>query len=282
MRLARIRLGTQIDFAVQDEKGAWVSLASLGVEARDTPELIAKAPEVTTALTAGRDVPGVGDVELLAPVVGVGKMMAVGLNYLDHIRETNAKVPERPIVFAKYPNSITAPYEPIVVDPTLTEKADYEAELAVIIGRRTRSVSEAEALEAIFGYCVANDVSARDWQSMESQFLRSKSLDTFCPIGPWITTTDHVADPQALRIWSQVNGERRQDSSTKEMLFPIARLVAFIAEGITLDPGDVILTGTPHGVGVGMKPPRFLNPGDVVACEIEGLGRIENPIVGPG
>jgi 2-keto-4-pentenoate hydratase/2-oxohepta-3-ene-1,7-dioic acid hydratase in catechol pathway len=167
------------------------------------------------------------------------------------------------------------------MDPSLTEQGDYEAELAVIIGRRARRVSLADALDHVFGYAVANDVSARDWQFADPQFDRSKSFDTFLPVGPWITTADEVPDPQALGIRTWVNGELRQDSSTAEMVFGVAELIEFLSRGMTLEPGDVIVTGTPHGVGFAMDPPRFLAPGDVVRCELDVLGTLENPVVGP-
>ena len=167
------------------------------------------------------------------------------------------------------------------MDKELTERGDYEVELAVVIGKRTRKVGEDRALDSVFGYTVANDVSARDWQKADGQFDRSKSFDTFCPIGPWITTADEVPDPQGLALRSWVNGELRQDSSTKEMLFDIAHLIHYLSRGMTLEPGDVLLTGTPHGVGFAMEPPRYLAPGDVVECEVEGLGRLRNAVVGP-
>ncbi|MGH2698435.1 MAG: fumarylacetoacetate hydrolase family protein, partial [Actinomycetota bacterium] len=183
--------------------------------------------------------------------------------------------------FGKFPNSLNDPYGRIVMDEQLTEQGDYEVELAVVIGKTTRRVSEENALQSVFGYTVANDVSARDWQKADRQFDRSKSFDTFCPIGPWITTSDEVPDPQGLSLKSWVNGELRQDSSTKEMLFGVAHLIYYLSRGMTLKPGDVILTGTPHGVGFAMDPPRFLAPGDSVECEVEGLGRLSNAVVGP-
>jgi 2-keto-4-pentenoate hydratase/2-oxohepta-3-ene-1,7-dioic acid hydratase in catechol pathway len=281
MRIARIEYESGTVFAAAEDDGPWVPLPILGIEARDTAEVIQQTDAVRGGLAAGSGTSAIGEPKLACPIVRPSKILAIGLNYLDHIRETGADKPERPIVFAKYPSALTGPHDPIVVDAALTEQADYEVELAVVIGRRTRRVSREEALDAVFGYCVANDVSARDWQRKDSQFSRSKSFDTFCPAGPWITTADRVPDPQALGIRSDVNGERRQDSSTKEMIFPVAELVEFLARGMTLEPGDVILTGTPHGVGFAMDPPVYLKPGDVVGCEIDGLGRIENPVVGP-
>lgn len=275
MRIAR----TDDDFAVAHPDGGWVALADLGVTARDTGEVIAQSAAVRSALAdlpAGRD-----DVTLRCPIVRPSKVLAIGLNYLDHIHETNSRIPERPVLFAKFPNSLNDPHGEIVMDPALTEQGDYEVELAVVIGARTRGVGLEKPLDHVFGYTVANDVSARDWQFRDPQYTRSKSFDTFCPAGPWITTADEVDDPQALGIRSWVNGELRQDSSTKKMVFGVAELIAFLARGMTLEPGDVILTGTPHGVGFAMDPPRQLVPGDVVRCEVEGLGTIENRVVLP-
>lgn len=164
-----------------------------------------------------------------------------------------------------------------MVDPRLTEQGDYEAELAVVVGDGGRWLTADRALGAVFGYAVANDVSARDWQFLDGQFSRAKSMDTFCPIDPW-TTADEVGDPQALRITCHVNGERRQDSSTAEMVFGVADLLVYLSRTMTLEPGDVILTGTPPGVGFAMQPPRFLRPGDRVRCEIAGLGAIDNAV----
>jgi 2-keto-4-pentenoate hydratase/2-oxohepta-3-ene-1,7-dioic acid hydratase in catechol pathway len=281
MRIAKIEHEGGEVFAAAEDDSPWVPLASMGVQAGDTGEVIEQVDSIRDGLAAGSGTPVAGEPELACPIVRPSKMLAIGLNYLDHLRETGAERPERPIVFAKYPSALIGPHDPIVVDPTLTEQADYEVELAVVIGRRARRVRQEEALAVVFGYCVGNDVSARDWQRKDSQFSRSKSFDTFCPTGPWITTADRVSDPQDLGIRSDVNGERRQDSWAKEMIFSVAELIEFLSRGMTLEPGDVILTGTPHGVGFVMDPPVFLQPGDVVGCEIDGLGRIENPVVGP-
>lgn len=275
MRIANTTAG----FVVAHPQGGWVPLADLGIEARETADVIAARDRIVTGLAGAA--PGRDDVELRCPIVRPTKVLAIGLNYLDHIRETGAKRPERPVLFAKFPNTLNHPGSPIVMDPRLTEQGDYESELAVVIGRRARRVTLADALDHVFGYAVANDVSARDWQFADPQFDRSKSFDTFLPIGPWITTADEVPDPQALGIRTWVNGELRQDSSTAEMVFGVAELIEFLSRGMTLEPGDVIVTGTPHGVGFAMDPPRFLAPGDVVRCELDVLGAIENPVVGP-
>ncbi|MEY3019391.1 MAG: hypothetical protein RLZZ272_375 [Actinomycetota bacterium] len=275
MRIANTTAG----FAVAHPDGGWVALSDLGITATDTADVIAAAGDILPALaTAPR---GREDLVLTCPIVRPSKIVAIGLNYLDHVRETGAKVPERPVVFAKFPSALTAPGAPIVVDPELTEQADYEAELAVVIGRRARRVTRERALEHVFGYAVANDVTARDWQRRDGQFDRAKGFDTFLPIGPWITSVDEVPDPQALPVRTWVDGELRQDSSTSEMVFGVAELIEFLSRGMTLEPGDVIVTGTPHGVGFAMDPPRFLAPGDVVRCRIDPLGELENPVVGP-
>jgi len=281
MRLARINGPEGPYFSIQGIDGSWVAINSLGIVAETTPELVAVGDRLA-GLDIGRIAGGVIDPEFLAPIVAPSKMLAVALNYVDHIEEQVLDAPENPIIFAKYPSSLNGPYGDIVVDPRLTGRADYEVELAVVMGRRTRDVAEADALDHVFGYTVSNDVSARDAQRADRQFGRSKSFDTFCPIGPWITSADAVADPQALGLWTRVNGETRQDSSTAKMLFSVAYLIHYLARGMTLEPGDVILTGTPSGVGLFMDPPVFLEPGDVVECGVEGLGTLRNAIVPPG
>ena len=226
----------------------------------------------------GEDVVSLSDARILAPIARPGKVIAIGLNYEDHAAETGADIPEKPIVFAKYPNTIIGPGETIRIPP-ITEKADYEAELAVIIGKAARNVSEDEALEYVFGYANANDVSARDLQFSEGgQWTRSKSLDTFGPVGPYIATRDEVPDPQSLSIRCVLNGEVMQDGTTDKMIFSVAEVVSFLSRGMTLEPGDIIMTGTPPGVGMARDPQVFLKAGDEVTIEIEGLGSLTNPV----
>ena len=218
-------------------------------------------------------------VALLAPH-RPGKIIGIGLNFRLHALETGKEPPAEPLLFAKLPTSVTAPSGP-VVRPAYTTELDYEGELAVVIGREARDVPVDRALEHVFGYAVMNDVRARDRQREEPQWVRAKGGDTFAPFGPWITTADEVPDPQALRIRTWVNGELRQDGETSDMVFSVAELIAWCSASFTLEPGDVITTGTPAGVGVGMTPPWFLSPGDRVRVEIDGLGAIEHDVVAP-
>jgi len=226
-----------------------------------------------------RDLP-VGDAvagELAAPLQP-GKIVAIGLNYRDHIRESKLSQPEQPLVFAKFPSSVTGPNDPIVVDVELTTQVDWEVELGVIVGRRMRNVAVDAALDYVFGYTVGNDVSARDVQFSESQWTRGKSFDTFCPVGPVVVTPDEIPDPQVLALRTRVNSEVMQDSSTVEMLFGVAELLAFCSRNFTLEPGDLLLTGTPWGCGYFMDPPRALEVGDVVECEVERIGVLRNVV----
>ena len=280
MRIGRITGNAAPEFAVSGNDGTWVRLTQLGLDYPDTESLIADAENIRARLAA-RPVPGVDMPQdaFDCPVVRPSKMLAVGLNYASHAKETGATVPESPLIFAKYPNSLTGPFADVEIGPRVTEQADYEVELAVIIGRTAKGVSEADALDYVFGYAVANDVSARDWQRSDGQFSRSKSADTFCPIGPWITTADEFDGTAALQLSSTVNGEPRQSGVTSDMIFGTAELISYLSATITLNPGDVILTGTPPGVGLGFTPPRFLQPGDVVTCSISGLGSIRNRFV---
>jgi len=219
---------------------------------------------------AGDPVP-VEDVRSLAPL-RPGKIVAVGQNYMDHIREQGVEPPGIPVLFPNFPTSVVGPEEEIRWPRGLTEQVDYEAELAVVIGRKVRGLNEAEALDAVFGYTAANDVSARDLQFGDGQWTRGKALDTFLPLGPVVVSRDEVPDPQDLRVRCRVNGETLQDSSTREMIFPVRSLLAFISRAFTLEPGDVILTGTPHGVGYFRDPQVFLKPGDRVEVEVGDFG----------
>jgi 2-keto-4-pentenoate hydratase/2-oxohepta-3-ene-1,7-dioic acid hydratase in catechol pathway len=216
------------------------------------------------------------EVTLLNPIERPGKIVCVGLNYLDHCRETNTPPPERPLLFSKFTTAINDPTGDIIWSGALTREVDFEAELAVIIGRHCRNAGEEEALDYVAGYTAANDVSARDLQMGDGQWVRGKSLDTFCPLGPLMVTADEIPDPQRLAIRSTLNGQIMQNSHTGEMIFSVAALIAFCSQAFTLEPGDVLLTGTPHGVGFVREPQIYLQDGDVVMVEIEGIGRLEN------
>jgi len=212
------------------------------------------------------------------PAVYPSKILAIGRNYVDHAIEGGAAPPEAPLLFNKLPNSLNAHNAPIVL-PRLSAKVDYEAELAVVIGRRAKQVSETEALAHVFGYTLINDVSARDLQYGDGQWTRGKGLDTFAPLGPFITTRDEIKDVQALKIEGRLNGEVMQSSNTGKMIFKVAYLVSYLSQGMTLEPGDVIATGTPEGVGVFRDPPVLLKAGDVFEVTIEGLGTLRNPVI---
>ncbi|ABI57601.1 fumarylacetoacetate hydrolase family protein [Alkalilimnicola ehrlichii MLHE-1] len=227
-------------------------------------------------------------VTFLAPLpVPRRNVMCLGLNYADHAQESMAakgrdwKLPEAPVVFTKATTSVTGPYADVRVDPRVTEQLDWEVELGVVIGRGGRHIPQARALEHVFGYTVVNDLSARDLQFRHKQFFLGKSMDGSCPMGPWITTADAVPDPQALRLTCRVNGDLKQDGDTRQMVFSIAETIATLSSVMTLQPGDMIATGTPAGVGFARTPPEYLQPGDVVECEIEGLGALRNRMVGP-
>ncbi|MCU1266945.1 MAG: hypothetical protein JWM21_3263 [Acidobacteria bacterium] len=211
------------------------------------------------------------------PAVNAGKILAIGRNYADHAIEGGAEPPKAPLLFNKLTNSLSAHEASIVLSPIST-KVDFEAELAVIIGRRAKLVSEAEALDYVFGYSLINDVSARDLQFGDGQWVRGKGLDTFAPLGPFITTRDEIADVQALNIEGRLNGQVMQSSNTRKMIFTVAYLVSYLSQGITLEPGDVIATGTPEGVGYFRDPPVLLQAGDVYEITIEGLGTLRNSV----
>lgn len=215
----------------------------------------------------------------LAPVRRPGKIIAVGLNYREHAIETRSPIPPAPLLFAKFPSSVCGPRDPIRFRRADTANVDWEAELGVVIGRRTRDITEDVALSTVLGYCNLNDVSARDAQLGDGQWVRGKSFDTFCPMGPVIVSTEDVPDPQRLRIACRVNRTTMQSSTTGDMIFSVAEIVAYVSRFMTLECGDVIATGTPPGVGMSRTPPIWLGDGDVVEVEIEGLGVLSNPVV---
>jgi 2-keto-4-pentenoate hydratase/2-oxohepta-3-ene-1,7-dioic acid hydratase in catechol pathway len=213
-----------------------------------------------------------GSPRLGVPFVGISKIVGVGLNYRDHAKEAGMPIPAEPILFMKATTCIGGPYDPIVLPPG-SQKTDWEVELAIVIGSVARHVSVARALDHVAGYCVANDVSEREYQlERGTQWDKGKGCDTFGPLGPWLVSADEVADPQNLHLWLELNGERMQDGNTSNMIFGCAELVAYISRFMTLLPGDVILTGTPPGVGLGMRPPRYLKAGDRLRLGIDGLG----------
>ncbi len=234
------------------------------------PASLEEMPETT-----GSGLP-LSEVQLLAPVPDPSKIIAIGLNYRDHAVEAEMSPPAIPLIFAKFPSAIIGPGADITWDPEYTSQVDYEAELAVVIGRRARGVAEHEALDYVFGYTCLNDVSARDLQFSDGQWVRGKSLDTFCPIGPWIVTADEISDPQRLAIACWLNGERVQDANTADMYFGVAELIACCSEAFSLEPGDIIATGTPPGVGAFRQPARFLRDDDELVVEIEAIGRLVN------
>lgn len=217
-------------------------------------------------------------VRLAPPVTNPSKIICVGLNYRDHCIEQDIELPGRPILFAKFPSSVIGPGDEITWSPGTSQKVDYEAELAVIIGRQGRNIPVEQAYDYVAGYTIVNDVSARDAQFADGQWIRGKSFDTFCPMGPYLLTADEVPDPHTLDIRCWVNGELRQDSNTRELVFKVHDLLAYISRTSTLMPGDVLVTGTPGGVGVFRDPQIFLKPGDLVEIEIDKLGRLSNRV----
>jgi 2-keto-4-pentenoate hydratase/2-oxohepta-3-ene-1,7-dioic acid hydratase in catechol pathway len=281
-----------IDLSVlaQVVKGAGGNVADWLLQANATLDVITRGSEglvEVNALVAEAQTLGVAFDERFAfspdsvdflPAVNAGKILAIGRNYVDHAIEGGAEPPKSPLLFNKLTNSLSAHEAPIVLSPIST-KVDYEAELAVVIGRRARQVSEGEALDYVFGYTLINDVSARDLQFGDGQWVRGKGLDTFAPLGPFITSRDEIADVQALNIEGRLNGALMQSSNTGKMIFQVAYLVSYLSQGITLEPGDVIATGTPEGVGYFRDPPVLLKAGDVYEVSIEGLGTLRNPVI---
>lgn len=257
---------------------------------RDTAFLLAKEDAHTAAdafrdaLASGLDVScpgrdiGLSEVRLLAPTRRPGKLLAVGNNYLAHARESGSEAPAAPIIFAKATSSVIGPGESISFSRDQSNQVDYEGELAVVMGRTTRRVTPEQAGHYVFGYTACNDVSARDAQFGDGQWVRGKSFDTFAPLGPWVVTADSIPNPRALAIRTRVNGDLVQDGNTASMIFSVDEIIAYISTYITLEPGDVVATGTPDGVGFARVPPRFLRDGDLVEVEVEGIGVLRNSV----
>jgi 2-keto-4-pentenoate hydratase/2-oxohepta-3-ene-1,7-dioic acid hydratase in catechol pathway len=281
MKIARFQTDGKTELGIVRDGGI-IGLREVGLGYPDVLALIAAGDEALedirrrTASAAPRY--RVEDVRLLAPL-RPGKYLAIGMNYAKHVAEMgHAERPKYQYWFNKQSTCINGPFDPI--DPGVTEMLDYEVELGVVIGRAAKGVKAADALGHVFGYCVANDVSARDWQKHSPTFTMGKSFDTHGPIGPWIVTADEIPDPQTLLLRCLVNGEVRQQSNTSDMSFTVAEQIEYLSTAFTLEPGDLLATGTPEGVGAAMNPPRFLKAGDVVRCEIDGIGAIENRVAG--
>jgi 2-keto-4-pentenoate hydratase/2-oxohepta-3-ene-1,7-dioic acid hydratase in catechol pathway len=274
MRIARFRFDGKISYGiVLGEKV--IPAEKLGIP-ETVEEFIASGIKVSPE---GKEGIPLSKVELLAPLSNPPKIICLGLNYFDHAEEQGKEPPKDPVIFLKPRTSIAGPFEDIPVPFDYTTQVDYEVELAVVIGRKGKRIPEEEAMNYVFGYMVFNDLSARDIQFGDKQWTRGKSLDKFAPMGPWITTRDEIRDPYSLRMRTLVNGEVMQDSSTAKMAIKIPRIISVLSKGMTLEPGDIIATGTPAGVGVFRNPQRFLKPGDIVKVEIENLGFLRNRIV---
>ena len=254
--------------AAPDLPGEMIAFLEAGPEAMEAAE---------AAVGAGPRIP-LADVHLEAPIARPPKFLAVGLNYADHVAESGMDTPEHPTIFNKQSTCVTGPTDPVHV-PKASHVLDYEGELGVVIGRRCRHVSREDAADVIAGYLIVDDVTVRDWQFRTPTWTMGKSFDTHGPIGPWIVTTDEIRDPHQLGLRTFVNGELRQESNTKQLIFDCFYLVEHFSKAFTLEPGDIIATGTPGGVGILSKPPQILKAGDVVRIEIDGLGEIENPII---
>jgi 2-keto-4-pentenoate hydratase/2-oxohepta-3-ene-1,7-dioic acid hydratase in catechol pathway len=283
MKLLRFEQDGAVRLGVLREDGI-VSLDGLAARFPTMMAIVASGGDALVVIAehvqAATETLALESVRLLAPIERPGKYLAIGMNYRKHIVEAErlgVAEPKQQFWFNKQTSCIVGPYDD--TDPGVTEKLDYEVELCAVIGRPAKSVSEADAAAHVFGYTVANDISARDWQMHSPTFMIGKSFDTHGPIGPWIVTADEIADPHALNLRCIVNGKTRQSSDTGQMVNNIWAQIAYLSTAMTLESGDLLATGTPEGVGAGMQPPRFLQPGDVVRCEIDGIGAIENRVV---
>lgn len=276
-----VRLGVETDAGVVDVRAA---ATAAGLPAPATmQELIAGGAEsinqVQQVLATATEAVAGADVSYAPPVNEPNKIICVGANYRKHAEEAGLPLPKRPIYFSKYQNSLAGHQESVAV-PSATEQVDYEVELVAVIGRKTRNVSVDEALNCVFGYATGNDLSARELQMRTTQWLYGKAIDGFAPLGPYVVTADEVPDPQALNLKCWVNGEQRQSSNTRDMVFSVAEMISDLSQIMTLEPGDLIYTGTPEGVILGMQEKVWLKPGDEISCEVEGLGVLTNELVG--
>jgi len=281
MRFLTLQLESRTEPAVIVD-GLLIRLKDAGF--RDVHDVIAGGADAMDRVVRwvnhapGGEVLDVAGMKLRSPIQRPGKIICIGLNYRDHAEEAKMPIPETPTVFAKWANTVTGHQHPIVL-PKNSKKPDYEAELAVVIGKAGRHIPEANWRDHVFGYTILNDVSARDFQMATSQWTIGKTFDSFAPIGPWIVTADEIEDPGALRISLTLNGETMQDSNTRNLIFGIPKLIAYLSSVMSLEPGDIISTGTPAGVGFAKKPPRWLVPGDVCAIQVEGIGELVNPVI---
>ena len=279
MRIVRYAKGETVGYGCQREDGSIVAIDGDPVAGMAVTGAAGRSRGAIAPYSVSRRV--IGGAQLLAPVVPAS-ILCIGLNYRRHAEEGGSPVPDHPVLFMKMPSAVQRPGGPIVLPRALrSDQVDYECELAVVIGRRCRNVSRERALEYVLGYTCGNDVSARDWQIQwgGSQWCRGKTFDTFCPLGPALVTADEIPNPNALAIKTVVSGETLQDWNTSDMIFDVPALIAFLSGSSTLEPGTVIMTGTPHGVGSARTPPRFLQPGDTVTVEIEKIGALTNPVV---
>lgn len=261
--------------------GGYVLLSKLGFNI-SLEELISEGDKILdklndTSLTSAQLIKYEKE-QLQAPLKKPGKIVAIGLNYIDHASESKMELPKQPLVFTKFNSSITGPYDPIIFSSTVTNKVDYEVELAVVIGKRVKNVSKENALDHVFGYTIINDVSARDIQFDDGQWVRGKSLDTFCPMGPFIVTADEILEPQNLQLGCSINGTELQNASTKDMIFGVADLISILSRSFSFECGDIISTGTPSGVGFIRKPPIYLQNGDVMVTKISQIGKLINEV----
>ena len=294
MRLATCKYNDQIQLAVMQEESVllpalsphWPSHLASMLQLIDAGQQ--SFQELQTFVSNSNTPEGIplSEVELLSPIPRPRQnIMCLGWNYTEHVEETTGKsleapkLPRYPIVFTKSASSMNGPYADIPVDLQVSDKMDWEVELAVVIGKSGKGISRENALQHVFGYTIINDISARDFQKKHKQFFIGKSFTGACPMGPWIVTADEIPDPQNLRLISSVNGEIKQDSNTKYQIFDVATVIENLSKGMVLEAGDIIATGTPSGVGYVRNPPEYLMPGDIVECEIESIGKIRNPIV---